>query len=134
MATINALIIEPGKRPRRTHVENTLKTFQSIVGGYIENVPIGDDISCYCNEDGKNIGLTPNRGIRFEQDTRYGRKGELADIICGTFVIVGYDPDTGKTIGLTEKQADKWEHRFHDPEVAYRTPSGHIGMTAVHLL
>lgn len=59
---INILVVEPGKAPRPARVKNTLQTFSEIVGGPVE-------VGCYLpqrvmmvyREDGKNLGLPPNR-------------------------------------------------------------------------
>lgn len=133
--TINVLVIAPGERPRRASIENTLEAKQSIVGGYIEPVDLDerDAISCYANEEGKLQGLPLNRSIRRQRDTAAGPAGEILDIIAGTFLIAGYDPETGEDISLTDEQAEHYANRFHDPEVVYRTPSGRIGTIPVHV-
>ncbi|KFI91287.1 hypothetical protein BISA_1890 [Bifidobacterium saguini DSM 23967] len=132
--TIDVLIIEPMKNPRRATIPNTLESLQHAVGGLIERIDLGDpEVDGWCNEEGKINGLAPNRAIRFLEDGPYGRKEEITDIICGTFVITGYDGE-GHETSLTKQQADRWEQRFHDPEAIYRTPTGRIGMIPVHVL
>ena len=77
---IRILVVEPGKAPYATVIENSLEGMQSVVGGYIEYVPLADDrnASLYCNDEGKINGLPSNR--------RLG-----GDIIAGTFFICGSD-------------------------------------------
>ena len=50
----------PGFPPKVRDIDNDLETFQKMVGGNIESVYIGDDISVICNEEGKFLGLPPN--------------------------------------------------------------------------
>lgn len=50
----------PGFPPKVRDVDNDLKTFQQMVGGNIEAVGIGDDITVLCNEEGKFLSLPPN--------------------------------------------------------------------------
>ncbi|PST47253.1 hypothetical protein COO72_12250 [Bifidobacterium callitrichos] len=131
-STITALIIRPGHTPQLTRIPNTLEAKQQIVGGPIEHLTIGQDVSCYVNEEGKTRGLTPNRALRYMEDNQHGHAGDIADIIHGTFLITGNDPTTGRDTSLTPVQACEYEHRFHQPEAPYRTPSGHTGMTPIH--
>ena len=37
--------------------------------------------------------------------------------MAGTFIITGFDYETGEDMSLTDEQADYWEHRFHNPEI-----------------
>jgi len=79
---IRAIIVEPSKEPAVCLIENSLKELQKIVGGYIEIVGpeiINDkEIVIICNEEGKLLGLPPNREIGH-------------DILYGTFLIAGID-------------------------------------------
>lgn len=52
MSKISVIIKEPGKKPRHTHISNTLKNLQNIVGGYIEVVRIADNAAFIVNEEG----------------------------------------------------------------------------------
>lgn len=60
-------------------VENTLDTFQEIVGGYIETYPIMTDTLIVCNEEGKLMGLEPNVIIQV---------GQYKEVVNGNFAIV----------------------------------------------
>lgn len=51
MATIRAVIIDTDGTTRLTEIENSLGSFQSIVGGYIEAV-IGEWGTIYVDEEG----------------------------------------------------------------------------------
>jgi hypothetical protein len=57
---IRILIKEPGKDPEVREVEHELKTFQNIVGGWIETVPILKNIILVCNEEGLLLNLPVN--------------------------------------------------------------------------
>ena len=49
-------------------IRNDLKTLQSIVGGYIEAVPVGDGVVVICDEEGRLKGKPYNctiNGISF---------------------------------------------------------------------
>ena len=50
----------PGFPPKVRDIDNDLETLQKMVGGNIESVYIGDDISVICNEEGKFLNLPPN--------------------------------------------------------------------------
>lgn len=75
-----------------------LRLMQTIVGGLIESVRVDTlnivDVDCYCNEDGLHLKLPPNI--------------QLADgrLLVGTLVFCGYDPATGSSVSLTEKQVE----------------------------
>lgn len=71
-----------------------------MVGGYIE--PFGmDDVIAIVNEEGKILGLEPNR--------RYGN-----DILVGNIIIVGDGEE--EFISLTEEQIKKYRKMFYEPE------------------
>lgn len=134
IGTIRAIVIEPMKKPEIRDIENTLQAKQAIVDGYIENVDIGPDVSCYCNEEGKLNGLKPNRGLRADGDERPTKNGELYEIICGTMLICGYDPDTGEDLSLTDEQTERYRTLFSDPEILCRTANGSICMLPIHVI
>ncbi len=60
-AKISVWIKLPGMKPEKRIVENTLESFQNIVGGYIEVVTLtGGKDAIVCNEEGRIQGLAPN--------------------------------------------------------------------------
>ncbi len=77
---IYAVVVEPRKQPEPCEIDNTLESFQQLVGGYIEVVGLEPGIVLICNEEGKIIGLPANRLFR-------------NDIIMGTFLIVAIDDE-----------------------------------------
>lgn len=98
---IRVVIVESGKKPYEKVIENTLEKLQEIVDGYIEVVyPYDDNAVMVCNEEGKLIGLQPNRPL-----------GE--DVIAGTFIVAG-DNYEGEFISLTDQQVEKYLRKYAD--------------------
>lgn len=113
---ITVLKVEPLKEPCLCTLVNELGALQKAVSidapevGLIEIIEIGnalgyqgETICLLCNEEGKLIGLTPNR--------RVGR-----DIICGTFYINGENKD-GDLASLSLKATEFYTKHFRHPEL-----------------
>ena len=106
---IKALMIAPNERPCTVELRRDLDSLQKAVSigapdqGLIEFVYLEDNVSILCNEEGKPIGLAPNR-----------RLGE--DILCGVFYVVAENED-GELISLTEEQLDHYSKLFWEPDV-----------------
>jgi len=92
--TIKALLIEPMQKPRVIEIEASLESYQQEVGGLIEILHLSDDAVLVVNEEGKMIGLPPNR--------RYG-----SDILVGNILIVGSKGEY--LIGLSEDNIRKYK-------------------------
>ena len=61
MKKITILVKEPGKDWEVREVEDTLPTYQKIVGGYIEGAgTTSTGVHIFCNEEGKLRGLEIN--------------------------------------------------------------------------
>ena len=106
---IKVLMVEPGKNPRETELENNLDALQKVVSigassqGFIEIIPMDDGKALLlCNEEGKLIGLEGNR--------RVGR-----DIIAGVFYITT-DNEDGDLASLPGELMDEYKRRFWEPE------------------
>lgn len=88
--TVKAFVLMDKDDPGEIReIENTLKAFQEIVGGYIETFTFSQDVTLIINEDGRLMGLPVNRdfcGHRF----------------VGPMVFVGYD-DEGEFTDLPEE-------------------------------
>lgn len=109
---MKVLIVEPNEKARIAEIDNSLETLQSIVGGYIECIyPFEDNVGIICNEEGKLIGLEPNRALRDED-------GEIIDVICGTFIVTGLTEDDFGS--LTDEQAEKYSAKFFLPELIFK--------------
>jgi hypothetical protein len=107
---MTVLKIMPGRKPERVSIPHTLESMQELVGGCIQAIyPYEDPVAIVCNEEGKLIGLEPNRTVR-DPDTN-----EITDIICGPFFICGLGEED--FCSLTEEQATKYSKLFHSPEV-----------------
>ena len=104
-------MVEPERSPYEVELENSLGAMQRRVGGTIEAVyePGGRDAALICNDEGKLLGLPLNRALRDE-------KGEIYDVIAGTFFICGAPPDSESFASLTDEQVDYWLKRFAKPE------------------
>ena len=101
-------MVEPGKNPVVTTIKNDLDSLQNAVSigadhqGLIEIIGIDDNVCILCNEEGKIIGLEPNR--RFYND-----------ILCGVFYVTGEDDD-GNLTSLSPDMQDKYSKLFWKPE------------------
>ena len=106
---IKALMIEPNKPPCITELCNDLDSLQKAVSigaseqGLIEFVYLEDNVSILCNEEGKLIGLEPNR--------RLGN-----DILCGVFYVVA-ENHNGELMSLTQEQQNRYSKMFWNPGV-----------------
>ena len=113
---IKTVLVEPGKKAKVTEIEN----LQKIVGGYIECIyPFEDNVGIICNEEGKLIGLEPNRVLRDDN-------GNAVDIIFGTFIITGLTEDDFGS--LTDEQANYYAELFRCPEIIMRTGNGFVAL------
>ena len=105
---IKVLKVAPHSKPKEVVLTNTLEALQKAVSegadsvGLIEIIPITDTASLLCNEEGKLIGLEPNRRIGH-------------DVICGTFYVVGEDRK-GNLTSILAKDMDYFKVRFAVPE------------------
>lgn len=80
---ITVLLVEPMKYPKVVQIENELKSLQDVVGGLIQPIyPFDDPIALVCNDEGKLMGMAPNRLLKDKNGTPY-------DMLCGPFFICG---------------------------------------------
>jgi len=87
---VKALVIDVDAAPEVVDVENTLETWQGMVGGDIELVGLKDLVGeGIVNEEGKIFNFAPN-----EFATRLANL-YAGDWISGTLVIVGECDDDG---------------------------------------
>lgn len=108
-STMTVLKIMPGRKPERKVIPHTLDAMQSMVCGYIQAIyPYEDSVAVVCNEEGKLLGMEPNRTIH-DPDS-----GEILDIISGTFFVCGIDEDD--FCSLTEEQLIHYSELFRYPE------------------
>lgn len=103
------VVVDPFKSPEVKEIADTLEAMQSVVGGTIQALyPFEDLVAIVANDEGKMLGLLPNRGLRDDD-------GELYDIICGTFFICGLTEDNFGS--LTEEQVEKFVKEYETPEL-----------------
>lgn len=114
---IRVIEVQPGQYPIIKTIENSLTSFQREVNGYIEMIRIAPGIDIICNEGGKLNGSIPNRGLTVD--------GELVDVVCGTFLIVAKDTDTGVYRSFADGQANRWLKEFWQPEMFVKV-EGHL--------
>lgn len=72
------LAVRTGELPEVIDIEHSLDAKSEFVGGYIQTISLSSTAILVCNDDGKVIGLKPNRVIP-------------GDFIAGDFFIVGFD-------------------------------------------
>ena len=107
---IKVLKVAPGKVPEVVTLENNLHSLQVAVSegapnvGLIEIIELNDEVCILCNEEGKLIGLPPNRRFR-------------NDILVGTFYLTGQDYESGDLSSLPEHLIEYYSKQFATPEV-----------------
>ena len=101
---IKVLKVEPCKKPELVTLTNTLEDLQVAVSigadytGLIEILDIDNKTCILCNEEGKLIGLQPNRV--------WGN-----DILCGVFYVCGQDR-AGNLTSLKEDKVKQYTEMF----------------------
>jgi len=76
--------------------EDSLEKLQGAVGGLIQAVDLHDNLTLWCNEEGKLIGL-PNNVIGTHM---WEKSFGMTDIIMGDIVFTGGTDDEGDNLGL----------------------------------
>jgi hypothetical protein len=74
----------------------TLEKLQDAVGGWVQAVDLRDDLTLWCNEEGKLIGL-PNNVIGTHM---WEKSFGMTDVIMGNIVFTGGTDDEGENLGL----------------------------------
>ena len=106
---ITVLKVAPMLPPEVVTLKNELRALQEAVSigadytGLIEVVGLEDDVCILCNEEGKLIGLEPNR--------RLGR-----DVLCGVFYVMGQDEE-GNFCSLSASAMERYRQVFLWPEL-----------------
>jgi hypothetical protein len=105
---IRVLKVEPLKKPEVCYLDNNLDALQKAVSigadyqGLIEVLDLSSKVCIILNEEGKLIGLEPNRRIE-------------DDIICGVFYVTGQNR-SGNFISLSDEQITHYSEIFADIE------------------
>ena len=106
--TITVLKVAPGSAPEVVTLKNDLRSLQEAVSidapyvGLIEVVALDAKTLILLNEEGKLMGLAPNR--------RFG-----SDILCGVFYVVGQDAQRNFA-SLSSAAIERYRKVFAYPE------------------
>ena len=115
---IKVLKVAPLEKPEVCYLENELSSLQKAVSigadyvGLIEIIDLDEKACILCNEEGKLIGLMPNREIE-------------NDMICGVFYVTGQDR-AGNLTSLTDEQIQYYADMFSHIEYFLRGSDGEI--------
>ena len=89
--------------------ESQLDKLQQAVGGWVQAVDFTPNLTLWCNEEGKLIGLPINPMATFLWEKYFG----LTDFICGNVIFTGGTGDEGETLGLNEETAKELRQFLH---------------------
>ena len=104
---IKVIKVEPKKEPEVVMLNNEYKDLSAAVGGLIQMVyPYSDKVGLMLNDEGKLLGMEPNRSLKDED-------GNIYDVIAGTFYIVGLDEENFGS--LSEELIEKYMKKFKQP-------------------
>lgn len=114
---MKVLLVKPYEFAIEAEIESGLKAAQRVVGGRIEIYsPNIDPIVYVLNEEGKIMGLEPNRAL-------YDSNGNMIDVVVGTFFVCGMEK--GDFVSLSPALMDKYKKLFLEPEIFF-TENGKI--------
>lgn len=103
---MKVLVIEAGCQPMVKEIDGSLKSMQEVVGGYIQAIyPWMEEVALVCNEEGKINGMALNRPLLDD-------RGQLVDIIAGTFFICSAPVDSESFQSLTDEQIERYSRLF----------------------
>lgn len=115
---MRVLVVEPEHKPEVRDIDDSLKAMQKIVGGPIQPIYLDDSVALICNDEGKLMNLTANRGLR-------DKNGQIYDIVFGTFFLCGAHADSDSFASLTSEQIERYQKQFYTPEMFWGM-DGHI--------
>lgn len=107
---IKVLKVEPGKAPEVATLKNELYEWQRAVSvgapyvGLIEIIELNDEVCILCNEEGKLLGLPPNRRFR-------------NDILVGTFYFTGQNYEEGELTSLPDHLIEYLSKQYAVPDI-----------------
>lgn len=85
--------------------DNSLEQLQQAVGGYVQAVDLSDELTLWCNEEGKMMNLNHNAMAQALWDKAFGAD---TDYIVGDIVLTGGTDENGETISLSENQISQF--------------------------
>ena len=111
--SITILVVEPHRKPYTKEIIPNLDVLQNEVGGYIQAVyPWEESVAIICDEEAKLKDKPLNRALRDE-------KGQIYDIVAGTFLIIGLSEDDFSSLDTNLIQ--QFTKKFELPEIFIRT-------------
>ena len=104
---MNILIVEPSSPPRTAVISHDLPSMQGVVGGLIQAIyPFDEEVALICNDEGKLMGLPPNRVLRHPETD------EIYDVVVGTFFLCAAPAHSEKFESLAEEQIQRYTKYF----------------------
>lgn len=98
MSKLRVVVAEPGKPAEIREIDGSFEAMRAIVGGYLECLPIWSGYDVWINEEGKLLGLEPNRLLAT------GRCDGSAWDVVGTLFVA--DNEDGETVSLSVEAAE----------------------------
>lgn len=95
--------------------ENEYDQLNKSVGGYIQPVDLREDLTLWCNEEGKLIGLTPNVIGTHLWEKSFG----MTDVIMGNIVLTGSNDEEGETLPLSHAWVSQLQELANTLRKAY---------------
>ncbi len=100
--TFKVVVIEAGKKPVMREIVNSLESFQAVVGGMIQQVPLGTKAyQVFVNEEGILLGLPFNRRRLYDPNNPIRGSHDL----FGTILILQFKGMTDEKI---EAVIEEW--------------------------
>ena len=110
------LVVNPGELPIIKEIDSTLESMQDVVGGLIQALyPFDEPVALICNDEAQLLNLPMCRCLH-----------ETRDIIQGSFFVCGAPPEAERFASLTDEQIQRYEKRFHFPELFFPLGNGHL--------
>jgi len=104
---MNIVIVEPGTSPRAAVIAPEFSSMQEVVGGLIQAIYLFDEeVALVCNEEGKLMGLPPNRVLRHPETD------EIYDVVAGTFFLCAAPAHSENFESLAEEQIQRYTKYF----------------------
>jgi len=107
---LTALLVKPEMYPQKITLKNDFAAMKKAVAAeHLEFTPpfAGDSVVLITGERTKIDGSTANRSIK--------NGGKIVDVICGNFLLVGDDINSGDFCSLTSEQLKNYETMFSLP-------------------